>query len=82
VVYFAEVQIRLPAEYMGRYFAILVPLTDIFSAGGSTFGAPIVSHFSLPASAAVTCLLIAVPVIVVARRFTWKKDRPESPCPA
>ncbi|TDC01027.1 MFS transporter [Micromonospora fluostatini] len=69
VVFFAEVQRRLPASHMGRYYAGLVPLTDLFVAIGFIGGAPAVGLLGLGWSAVLITLLMAVPVLAFTRSF-------------
>lgn len=67
VVYFAEVQKRIPQDHTGRYYATFVPLTDIFTMAGTTVGPILVGGIGLRQTAAVICGLIAVPVLLFTR---------------
>ncbi|WP_181871221.1 MFS transporter [Sphaerisporangium album] len=64
VVYFAEVQRRLPDQHMGRYFAALIPLLDVCTALGLTIGAPLTGSAGLTWVAAGIFALITLPVVV------------------
>lgn len=66
VVYFAEVQKRLPDNLVGKFFATFVPLTDIFSVLGMV-GAPVfMASMGVTGTAMIIAGLIAVPVLAFA----------------
>ncbi|GAA3492875.1 MFS transporter [Streptomyces cremeus] len=65
VVYFAEVQKRLPVGLTGRYYATLVPLSDVFLVGGVTLGGAAVV-LGVTWSAVLVGLAMAVPVLALA----------------
>ncbi|MFG2006135.1 MFS transporter [Spirillospora sp. NPDC048911] len=68
VVFFAEVQIRLPASFGGRYYAMLLPLTDACMLLGSVVGGAVVLA-GLPWAALVICVAMAAPIIMLGRLF-------------
>lgn len=74
VVYFAEVQKRLPAGLQGRYYATLVPLSDVFLVAGTVLGGVLVERAGVSWSAALVGLTMAVPVLVLVTRLV--PDRP------
>lgn len=74
VVFFAEVQRRLPNSFSGRYYAMLLPLSDAFNLSGSVVGGLVVLA-GLPLSALVLCLAIGAPVAA----FTVSFIRPPVP---
>ncbi|MFK0216448.1 MFS transporter [Streptomyces sp. NPDC090298] len=77
VVYFAEVQKRLPAGLQGRYYATLVPLSDVFLVAGTVLGGVLVARAGVSWSAALVGLAMAVPVLVLVTRLV-----PERPTAA
>ncbi|MFF5788478.1 MFS transporter [Streptomyces sp. NPDC012693] len=77
VVYFAEVQKRLPADLQGRYYATLVPLSDVFLVAGTVLGGVLVARAGVSWSAALVGLAMAVPVLVLVTRLV-----PERPTAA
>jgi MFS family permease len=77
VVYFAEVQKRLPAGLQGRYYATLVPLSDVFLVAGTVAGGVLVDRAGISTGAVLVCLAMALPVLVLVTRLV-----PERPAPA
>ncbi|MFD7703715.1 MFS transporter [Streptomyces caelestis] len=77
VVYFAEVQKRLPTGLQGRYYATLVPLSDVFLVAGTVAGGVLVDRAGVTPGAVLVGLAMAVPVLVLAGRLV-----PERPAPA
>ncbi|MFE5220367.1 MULTISPECIES: MFS transporter [unclassified Streptomyces] len=77
VVYFAEVQKRLPAGLQGRYYATLVPLSDVFLVAGTVTGGVLVDRGGVYAGAVLVGLAMAVPVLVLVTRLV-----PDRPAPA
>jgi MFS family permease len=77
VVYFAEVQKRLPAGLQGRYYATLVPLSDVFLVAGTVTGGVLVDRAGISTGAVLVCLAMALPVLVLVTRLV-----PERPAPA
>ncbi|MER6265266.1 MFS transporter [Streptomyces sp900105245] len=77
VVYFAEVQKRLPAGLQGRYYATLVPLSDVFLVAGTVAGGVLVDRGGVYAGAVLVGLAMAVPVLVLVTRLV-----PDRPAPA
>lgn len=69
VVYFAEAQARLETSHVGRYYATLIPLTDLAMMVGTICGAPLVLHAGVELAGGSIALLIAVPVLLLARVF-------------
>lgn len=67
VVYFAEVQKRLPVRLTGRFYAIFVPLTDAFMMAGALLGVVIIGQGGLLAAAVTIMVCISVPVLTFAR---------------
>ncbi|MFC6937270.1 MFS transporter [Actinomadura yumaensis] len=68
VVFFAEVQIRLPDSFSGRYYAMLLPLTDACMLLGAVVGGTVVLA-GLPWAAVVICLAMAAPIVLLGRLF-------------
>lgn len=68
VVFFAEVQIRLPDSFSGRYYAMLLPLTDACMLLGAVVGGTVVLA-GLPWAAVVICLAMAAPIALLGRLF-------------
>lgn len=74
VVYFAEVQKRLPVELNGRYYATLVPLSDVFLVVGTTVGGAAAavgvawSGILVGAAMALPVAVLAVPLVAGARK--------------
>ncbi|EIE97820.1 arabinose efflux permease family protein [Saccharomonospora glauca K62] len=64
VVYFAEVQKRLPNELTGRFYASFIPLTDVFGMLGSLSGPVLLAGAGVTGGALVIAALIAVPVLL------------------
>ncbi|MCX5205041.1 MFS transporter [Streptomyces sp. NBC_00237] len=79
VVYFAEVQKRLPVELNGRYYAMLVPLSDVFLVGGTTLGGAAVL-LGVGWSAVLVGLVMAAPVLVLAVQLA-SEPRAKTPAP-
>ncbi|SEE69093.1 Major Facilitator Superfamily protein [Streptomyces sp. 2231.1] len=77
VVYFAEVQKRLPAGLQGRYYATLVPLSDVFLVAGTVAGGVLVDRAGVSAGAVLVGLAMALPVLVLVTRLV-----PDRPAPA
>ncbi|MFJ3906202.1 MFS transporter [Streptomyces sp. NPDC090025] len=69
VVYFAEVQKRLPGRLQGRYYATLVPLSDVFLVGGTVLGGVLVGRAGVAWSAVLVGLAMAVPVLLLVTRL-------------
>ncbi|MFI8326253.1 MFS transporter [Streptomyces sp. NPDC085529] len=69
VVYFAEVQKRLPADLQGRYYATLVPLSDVFLVAGTVLGGVLVERAGVSWGAVLVGLAMAVPVLVLVTRL-------------
>jgi MFS family permease len=68
VVFFAEVQIRLPDSFSGRYYAMLLPLTDACMLLGAVVGGVVVLA-GLPWAALVICLAMVAPIALLGRLF-------------
>jgi hypothetical protein len=74
VVYFAEVQKRLPVELNGRYYATLVPLSDVFLVVGTTVGGAAAtlgvawSGILVGAAMALPVAILAGPLVARARK--------------
>ncbi|MFB9565960.1 MFS transporter [Saccharopolyspora hordei] len=64
VVYFAEVQKRLPPEMTGRFYATFIPLMDAFEMVGALTAPVLLASTGVGGTATVICLLIAVPVLL------------------
>lgn len=64
VVYFAEVQKRLPSELTGRFFASFIPMTDVFGMLGILSAPMLLAGAGVTGSATVICALIVVPVLL------------------
>ncbi|MCY0942959.1 MFS transporter [Streptomyces antarcticus] len=73
VVYFAEVQKRLPAQLTGKYYATLVPLSDVFLVAGTVAGGLLVGVGGIAWSAALVGLAMAVPVLLLVSRLVPEK---------
>ncbi|MFD3728468.1 MFS transporter [Streptomyces sp. NPDC058671] len=69
VVYFSEVQKRLPADLQGRYYATLVPLSDVFLVAGTVLGGVLVARAGVSWSAVLVGLAMAVPVLMLVTRL-------------
>jgi MFS family permease len=69
VVYFAEVQKRLPGALQGRYYATLVPLSDVFLVAGTVLGGVLVARAGVAWSAVLVGLAMAVPVLALMTRL-------------
>ncbi|MFI5642411.1 MFS transporter [Streptomyces goshikiensis] len=82
VVYFAEVQKRLPTQLTGKYYATLVPLSDVFLVGGTVAGGLIVDVAGVAWSAALVGLAMAVPVLLLVSRLVPEKRLPAAPATA
>ncbi|MFF4457523.1 MFS transporter [Streptomyces goshikiensis] len=76
VVYFAEVQKRLPTQLTGKYYATLVPLSDVFLVGGTVAGGLLVGVAGIGWSAALVGLAMAVPVLLLVSRLVPEKRLP------
>jgi ENTS family enterobactin (siderophore) exporter len=63
VVYFAEVQRRLPAGLTGRFYASFVPLTDACAMAGSILGPAVIGSAGVGRGAGVIAALIGLPVL-------------------
>ncbi|MEU1228953.1 MFS transporter [Streptomyces sp. NPDC005828] len=85
VVYFAEVQKRLPGDLQGRYYATLVPLSDVFLVGGTVLGGVLADRAGVAWSAVLVGLAMAVPVLVLVTRLVPERpvagpaSRPSAP---
>ncbi|KUN77855.1 hypothetical protein AQJ66_32035 [Streptomyces bungoensis] len=77
VVYFAEVQKRLPAGLQGRYYATLVPLSDVFLVAGTVAGGVLVDRAGVSCGAVLVGLAMALPVLMLVTRLV-----PQRPVPA
>jgi MFS family permease len=67
VVFFAEVQPRLTAEYTGRYWAIVIPGTDACLLIGRALGGFVIPQVGLRTTALIACLIFTCPIIVLAK---------------
>jgi hypothetical protein len=82
VVYFAEVQKRLPAELTGRYYATLVPMSDVFLVAGTVAGGALVATAGIAWSATLVGLAMAVPVLLLVTRLVPEKRPARAAAPA
>ncbi|MFH8385255.1 MFS transporter [Kitasatospora sp. NPDC018058] len=82
VVYFAEVQKRLPAELTGRYYATLVPMSDVFLVAGTVAGGALVATAGIAWSATLVGLAMAVPVLLLVTRLVPEKRPARADAPA
>ncbi|MGR6975111.1 MFS transporter [Streptomyces cynarae] len=78
VVYFAEVQKRLPAGLQGRYYATLVPLSDVFLVAGTIAGGVLVDRAGISCGAVLVGLAMALPVLVLVTRLVPERPVPEA----
>jgi MFS family permease len=67
VVYFAEVQGRLPNDFVGRYYSVLMPITDVCGVIGTVVGATLLPSLGVEAVAGIIAAVIAAPFLVVSR---------------
>ncbi|MFE4637730.1 MFS transporter [Streptomyces sp. NPDC056773] len=80
VVYFAEVQKRLPTQLTGKYYATLVPLSDVFLVAGTVVGGLLVEVGGVAWSGVLVGLMMALPVLVLVSRLV--PEKPVAPVPA
>lgn len=73
VVFLAEVQKRIPDAHVGRYYALLTPMTDAFLAIGIVGGTPVAAGLGLHWSGTAIFLLMAVPVLLFMPTFRGLK---------
>lgn len=78
VVYFSEVQRRLPAKMTGLFYATFIPLADAFAMSGSVVAPVLLSESGIGAGGLMIGTLIAVP-IVVSSAVLLRSQRPPSP---
>jgi MFS family permease len=67
VVFFAEIQLRIPAAHLPRYWAVLNPFIDACLAAGIACGGVVLGRAGLPLSAAAIALVIAGPILLLLR---------------
>ncbi|MGI8329143.1 MFS transporter [Actinomadura scrupuli] len=79
VVFYAEAQTRLPANSEGRFFAMLIPLSDSFFVLGTVTTGVVVTNGVVPA-AWIIAATMAVPVLALCplflRRRLWPGREP------
>jgi hypothetical protein len=68
VLYYAEVQIRIPRSVMGYYYAALIPVGDACMFLGSAFGAWLAGT-SVPAAAMIVASVMGIPMLLTARWY-------------
>ncbi|WP_327129868.1 MFS transporter [Streptomyces sp. NBC_01727] len=68
VLYYAEVQIRIPRSIMGYYYAALIPVGDACMFLGSAFGAWLAGT-SVPAAAMIVASVMGIPMLLTARWY-------------
>ncbi|MES9511949.1 MFS transporter [Streptomyces sp. NPDC000609] len=68
VLYYAEVQIRIPRTVMGYYYAALIPIGDAFMFLGSVFGAWL-AGVSVAAAAIIVACAMGIPMLLTARWY-------------
>jgi MFS family permease len=75
VVFYAEAQTRLPRDFSGRFFGVLIPATDAFSLLGTVTAGAVVASGVTPA-AVIIASAMAVPVLALCplflRRGLWR----------
>lgn len=69
VIFFAEVQRRIPEDRIGRYFASIIPFTECSVLAGTVAAPVVVSRLGLVETGTLMALLMAVPVAAAARVF-------------
>lgn len=68
VLYYAEVQIRIPRAVMGYFYAAFIPVVDGCVFLGSTFGARL-ADASLSAASVLVASVMGVPMLLTARWY-------------
>ncbi|MEV6534913.1 hypothetical protein AB0M86_35905 [Streptomyces sp. NPDC051639] len=68
VLYYAELQIRIPRSVMGYYYAALIPIGDACMFLGSAFGAWLAST-SISAAAMIVASVMGIPMLLTARWY-------------
>ncbi|WP_266693334.1 MFS transporter [Streptomyces sp. NBC_01369] len=68
VLYYAEVQIRIPRSVMGYYYAALIPVGDACMFLGSAFGAWLAGA-SVPAAAMIVAGVMGIPMLLTLRWY-------------
>lgn len=68
VLYYAEVQIRIPRSITGYYYAALIPAGDAFMFLGSAFGAWLAGR-SVSGAAVVVASVMGIPMLLTARWY-------------
>ncbi|WP_406486520.1 MFS transporter [Streptomyces sp. NBC_01563] len=68
VLYYAEVQIRIPRAHMGYFYAACIPVVDACVFLGSAFGARLAGA-SVSAAAVIVASVMGVPMLLTARWY-------------
>jgi MFS family permease len=81
VVFYAEVQPRLPAEYTGRYYAMVLSGGDACQLTGRSIGGFMTAKVGMHWTAMTTCIVFAGPALALAAPLVRDKVRPAVPAP-
>lgn len=78
VVFFAEVQPRLSVEYTGRYWAMVLPVTDACLLLGRSLGGFMIPAAGVHWTAVVICIIFVSPVVLLAAPILRGDGRQQS----